>query len=1066
MRVLNWALDAQKTVGGKIISVILSVALIFSFSNFFYGDNAFATEDNPSEFSELNDKPAVEENNVDTAVSVQAPEPQPSTETEDTSITPESSSAQNSATQQAAVEETSSSADTKASVNQATEEKTEEAASAATEETAVPFEGYATVGNVIVKVTADAGVVPEGTIVKAVDADTEAVKAALENSLEADGKALGKYKAIDVSLFDSNGNEIQPNGNVNVCFFGTDLEGEGVSVYHVSDDAAAVTPVNARQADASVQSFDVSHFSIYVTADTVKGNDPKGLNKDLSKYSYSNNDRVYVFLKFTDSQELDKLGINSSSNGVYGNWVTIGYIDLQGTGYSKPNQKKTYEDDDLTEDILKNDWINSDKFVALNGYENLREYLSYVGVTGYKVKADGNATGYPEEDKKITWHMNFEIPAFYSVAYDWGTENVPEGVTLPIDNGSYVKGQTYTADQTFTAGYTVEHKDQYGNVDGIYTFSGWTDSNNGVMGDANVTITGSWSYEPQTVATHTVTYNWGDVASEISEAYTLPTDTNAYVNGQAYTVDATEYAAVDTYDEYGNVNGTWTFSGWDKTGTQTMGTEDVTINGSWTYEEKPVATHTVAYDWGTENVPEGVTLPIDNGSYVKGQTYTADQTFTAGYTVEHKDQYGNVDGIYTFSGWTDSNNGVMGDANVTITGSWSYEPQTVATHTVTYNWGDVASEISEAYTLPTDTNAYVNGQAYTVDATEYAAVDTYDEYGNVNGTWTFSGWDKTGTQTMGTEDVTINGSWTYEEKPVATHTVAVTVENGTATAGNATVINGADFSVSFQANENYILDSVTVDGQAATLNEDGSYNFAQVTTDHVIHVVYAADTIGTDPINPDQGDGIPDMYQVRVDFVANNGTVNIGHTYVTLLDANGNPAVNGTGYLQQAQIPTATANDGFDQASLAWDTTPTAQVAITGAMTFTANFTAIPAPAPTPTPAPAPAPATPAAAPAAPAAPAAAPAAPAVVIPDEENPLAAPEQEIADDENPLAAFDHEECWVHWFIIAGILLTIIYGAVVVLRRTRNTKHIDKMEKDLIGTTDESTVTVGSAHHSHA
>ena len=112
---------------------------------------------------------------------------------------------------------------------------------------------------------------------------------------------------------------------------------------------------------------------------------------------------------------------------------------------------------------------------------------------------------------------------------------------------------------------------------------------------------------------------------------------------------------------------------------------------------------------------------------------------------------------------------------------------------------------------------------------------------------------------------------------------------------------------------------------------------------------------------------------------------------------------------------------------------------------------------------PAAAPATPAAAPAAPAA---TPAAPAVVIPDEENPLAAPEQEIADDENPLAAFDHEECWVHWFMIAGIILTIIYGAAVVIRRTRNTKHIDKMEKDLIGTTNESTVTVGSAHHSHA
>ena len=84
MRVLNWALDAQKTVGGKIISVILSVALIFSFSNFFYGDNAFATEDNPSEFSELNDKPAVEENDVDTAVSVQASEQQPAAGAEKT----------------------------------------------------------------------------------------------------------------------------------------------------------------------------------------------------------------------------------------------------------------------------------------------------------------------------------------------------------------------------------------------------------------------------------------------------------------------------------------------------------------------------------------------------------------------------------------------------------------------------------------------------------------------------------------------------------------------------------------------------------------------------------------------------------------------------------------------------------------------------------------------------------------------------------------------------------------------------------------------------------------------
>ena len=67
MRVLNWALDAQKTVGGKIISVILSVALIFSFSNFFYGDNAFADteEDTKSGLvDQVSDTPAEENSEV------------------------------------------------------------------------------------------------------------------------------------------------------------------------------------------------------------------------------------------------------------------------------------------------------------------------------------------------------------------------------------------------------------------------------------------------------------------------------------------------------------------------------------------------------------------------------------------------------------------------------------------------------------------------------------------------------------------------------------------------------------------------------------------------------------------------------------------------------------------------------------------------------------------------------------------------------------------------------------------------------------------------------------------
>ena len=91
-------------------------------------------------------------------------------------------------------------------------------------------------------------------------------------------------------------------------------------------------------------------------------------------------------------------------------------------------------------------------------------------------------------------------------------------------------------------------------------------------------------------------------------------------------------------------------------------------------------------------------------------------------------------------------------------------------------------------------------------------------------------------------------------------------------------------------------EAVAIDGYV--LVSDQQQTITMGVENNVINFYYAADTIGTDPTNPDQGDGIPDMYQARVDFAANNGTVNIGHTYVTLLDANGNPAVNGTGYLQ------------------------------------------------------------------------------------------------------------------------------------------------------------------------
>ena len=129
------------------------------------------------------------------------------------------------------------------------------------------FEGYAYVGNIIVKVTAGEGVLPEGTTVSAYQVNRQDVMTAVSSVVEKSGAAVNNAVAIDVTLIGPDGNVIQPEGSVNVCFFDTALGNGDINVYRVSDDATSVQQVSARQAEPSVQSFDVSHFSIYVVTE-------------------------------------------------------------------------------------------------------------------------------------------------------------------------------------------------------------------------------------------------------------------------------------------------------------------------------------------------------------------------------------------------------------------------------------------------------------------------------------------------------------------------------------------------------------------------------------------------------------------------------------------------------------------------------------------------------------------------------------------------------------------------------------------------------------------------------
>ena len=145
-----------------------------------------------------------------------------------------------------------------------TEEKTEEDAEADPEaKEELPeypaFDMSATAGNVTVHVTAAEGVLPSGAqlIVKRVT--RKAILNAVEETVTEKDKEVDSAIALDITIVNADGIEIQPNGIVNVSFGNVAVGGEEVNIYHVTDDASTVTEVAT-----NTQSFDANHFSIYV----------------------------------------------------------------------------------------------------------------------------------------------------------------------------------------------------------------------------------------------------------------------------------------------------------------------------------------------------------------------------------------------------------------------------------------------------------------------------------------------------------------------------------------------------------------------------------------------------------------------------------------------------------------------------------------------------------------------------------------------------------------------------------------------------------------------------------
>ena len=141
--------------------------------------------------------------------------------------------------------------------------------------------------HVNVTLTANPGVVPQGSYIEATaisdDSELELMKQAANEKLNRQNLAAVDIFAADVKLFDTDGNEIQPNGSVKVTFEGTEIDSSESVVYHMDDENSGISTLSLDTAEPNPYTaetvtnidagddeavFVTNHFSIYAEIET------------------------------------------------------------------------------------------------------------------------------------------------------------------------------------------------------------------------------------------------------------------------------------------------------------------------------------------------------------------------------------------------------------------------------------------------------------------------------------------------------------------------------------------------------------------------------------------------------------------------------------------------------------------------------------------------------------------------------------------------------------------------------------------------------------------------------
>ena len=408
----------------------------------------------------------------------------------------------------------------------------------------------------------------------------------------------------------------------------------------------------------------------------------------------------------------------------------------------------------------------------LDGTYRKAEEESKKGRTDSKVTANPkNYTGYvynpDHHDSKAEGVIRADGSLVLKLYYDRATYTV----TYDLDGGSSSEQLVYPGLKYGENTPTLKaDPEKLG-----HTFLGWNPTIEPTV-TGTVTYSAKWNKIP-----YSITYQWApDTPSEVKNKVSVPVDSKEYFYGDSYTISVSSYQSVEIVDEYGNVTDRYTFTGWDKDNGIVTG--NIFVIGSWNHSEVLVSEWRITYEWSGE-VPEGdyiQEMPVDGKSYKNNEPYTVDTKYINGYTVTTYDEYGNVNGNYTFSGW-DKQDGKMTD-DLTVSGTWAFAETDVAKHNVSYTWKGLPEEklYDEAGNettpvLPDSITGLVKNQEYTVDTTMPGTeVYTHDEFGNKNALYKLGEWQDPNSGKMGDNEVVITGEWILESIPVEKYSVQYT----------------------------------------------------------------------------------------------------------------------------------------------------------------------------------------------------------------------------------------------------------------------------------------------------